>query len=403
MAAERRRRALPPRTKPEEPPAPPEPAEEPVPFPREPIEPTEGDLADWARGAAALARMPARMALDLTEGILERRRAAQEELDGRLTWIERLRYETEEMLASGIGARLGARSLASIPTEEPPEMLIGRLDPLGHTILFGTGGVGKGTLASSWCNALLEDGRRILILDYENHPEEWSRRIAGLGAGPLAGRILHSAPLTAAWGGKRGAIWSQAEEIRDLALQWKADYVIVDSIVPACAGSDPLKPEASSLYAGAVEYIGLPILSLGHVTKADDLRYPFGSIFWHNLARTTWSLKEDGATTTILQHRKHNNYSRVPALRIEVHWSGAIPINVDETSYAESLSRRISEVLIGEVLTTKEVTKRINDANLDDEAKPIEHDTVYRALRRGAKSARPRFLQEGSDRWKNAP
>ena len=99
--------------------------------------------------------------------------------------------------------------------------------------------------------------------------------------------------------------------------------MVIDSMVTACAGATRIKPEAVSQYTGALEYIGLPTLSLGHTDKAENLRYPFGSVFWHNLARMTWSMKADGATV-VLQHRKHNNYARDPPLKVEVQWNEAV-------------------------------------------------------------------------------
>lgn len=373
---------------------------EPEAFARAPVEPTDADMADWSRGASALARMPAQMRLRMLDALHEVRSAAQAEVDGQLTYLERLRYETEEMLASGIGAKLGARVLATVPTDPPPPLLIGRLDPTGHTILYGTGGVGKGTLASSWIVGLLNDDKRILVVDYENHPDEWARRVHGLGASELIDRVLHVAPLTAAWGGKRGAIWVQADDLRSLALDFRADYLVIDSIVPACAGSDPLKPEAVSQYAGALEYIGVPALSLAHVTKADDLRYPFGSIFWHNLSRTTWSLKADGATV-VLNHRKHNNYAKAPAMKVEVTWSAeGTPQEVWERSYSEDLTRRISQVLVGQQLTVSKICELLDDEAIDDDTPAMKPDTVRKALRRGEKASPAKFVRDG-EKWGN--
>ena len=145
--------------------------------------------------------------------------------------------------------------------------------------------------------------------------------------------------------------------------------MFIDSIVTACAGADPMKPEAVCNYTAALEYIGLPVLSLAHTDKAENLRYPFGSIFWHNLARMTYSLKADGATV-ILQHRKHNNYEREPTRKVEVAWNDdGLPINVDETLYAEDLARRISSALIGRTLTVREVCDRL-DEDADEDADP---------------------------------
>ena len=58
---------------------------------------------------------------------------------------------------------------------------------------------------------------------------------------------------------------------------------------PACGATNPLDPEAPGQFFAAIARIGLPSLTLAHVTGAGDLSKPFGSVFWHNLARVTWS------------------------------------------------------------------------------------------------------------------
>lgn len=301
--------------------------------------------------------------------------------------------------------RLGARLLNIIPTDPPPPLLVGRIDPAGHTILYGTGGVGKGTLASSWVVALLMEGRRVLIVDYENHPDEWARRISGIGAdASLMEQVLHVSPLTAAWGGKRGALWVQAPDLRQLAIAFRADVLLVDSLVPACGGTDALKPEAAAQYAGGLEYIGLPTLSLAHVTKEHDLRYPFGSVFWHNLARTTWSLKGVGGTV-LLSHRKHNNYARLPRQQIEVTWaSDGTPQSVWERSHSEALAQRISYLLAGQALTAGQIVELLND-DLDEDDEEVKANSVRVALNRGLKARPPKFAKAGSgsaEKWSNA-
>ena len=85
------------------------------------------------------------------------------------------RESTLSMMEAAAGRRLGDRDyrpplilgerkpdivpLASIPTDPPPPLLIDRLDPEGHTILYGTGGIGKGALACSWIARLVAEGR----------------------------------------------------------------------------------------------------------------------------------------------------------------------------------------------------------------------------------------------------
>ena len=218
--------------------------------------------------------------------------------------------------------------LATIPTDPPPPLLIDRLDPEGHTILYGTGGIGKGALACSWIARLVAEGHRVLILDYEGHPGEWARRIGSLDPSAAAG-VSYLAPI--------GPLRSVADAIAYEADALDITYVVVDSAVMAC-GDDPMKPDAARSYGEGVIRLGRPVLTLAHVTKLDDARYPFGSIFWHNLARTTWSLTADGEAA-LLTHRKHNNYAAVARLAVVMTWADGRLREVWERSYIASVGR----------------------------------------------------------------
>lgn len=260
-------------------------------------------------------------------------------------------------------------ALDSISTDPPPPMLIDRLDPLGHTILYGTGGVGKGALACWWIVQLVREGHRVLILDYEGHPEEWSRRIASLDAGVHAGdRIRHLAPTA--------PIHKAAASIATTCQAHASDVVVVDSAVMAC-GADPLKPDAAAQYSAAVLVIGRPVLTLAHVTKTDDSRYPFGSIFWHNLARMTWSLTGDDEV--LLRHRKHNNYPGLGTFALSVTWSEDHQLQeVWERGYSMSVLDRVVDAMPADGATIPELLTLINDG----EHKNVSRETLRRTLSR---------------------
>jgi hypothetical protein len=290
--------------------------------------------------------------------------------------------------------RLGARGLGAIPTDPPPPLLCGRRDAGGHTILHGMGDAGKGTLASSWIVQGVAAGERFLILDYENHPDEWARRVWGLGGAAAVAGAVHVAPLTAPWRGIRGPLWVQADEIRELAESLEATYLIVDSLAVACAGADPLKPEVPAMYAAGLELIGLPVLSIAHVTKAEELRYPFGSIMWHNLSRTTWSLAKDG-DHAILTNRKSNNHRPAGRFVIEVTYLDDRPAEVSERPYSAVLADQIDEVIGTEQLTAGQIVARLAEAVSDGETVP-KADSVRAALRRGMTGLGRRYTVSGA-------
>ena len=290
--------------------------------------------------------------------------------------------------------RLGARGLSDVPTDPPPTLLIDRLDPLGHTILYGTGGSCKGTLASWWIVQLVRVGHHVLIVDYENHPEEWARRVNGLGGAEALAGVTHVSPRAASWQGRSGPIWSQQADLRDLAIQLGIDYLVIDSIVPACGASDALKPEAASQYAGALEFIGLPALSLAHVTKAEDAAYPFGSVFWHNLSRMTFSLARKGERIEVV-NRKHNNYPKQARSVVVVTWDqSGIPSAVWEGGSSIALAERIDEALGSDSLTCAEIVDRLNEDHDEDEP-GVKPNSVQQALIRGLKSSIRRYSSTG--------
>lgn len=337
--------------------------------------------------------------LELTEHVDELRSGAAARIHGHERRLDRLRYWPEPAIDSDVGDRLGARVMASVSGDPPPPMHLDRLDAEGHTILYGTGGSGKGTLTAEWIRRLVADaGARVLIIDYENHPHEWARRLVGLGGADLADRILHVAPFTADWTGRSGAIWRQAPDLHELARAWEATYVVIDSIVPACGATDSLKPEAAGQYAAALERIGLPALSLAHVTKAEQLAYPFGSVFWHNLARTTWSLEADGRRS-ILTHRKHNNFAPLAKQHVEVTWYDGLPREVTERPYQEVLAARLARLLGERALKVKQIGAELND-ELDEGEKTVSDDTIRRTLNRGRNEQPPLFEKAEGDLWR---
>jgi len=287
------------------------------------------------------------------------------------------------------------RRLSEIDRSAPPPLLLDRLDPLGPTIEYGPGGIGKGAVASSWAARLAVDGHRVLILDYEDHPEEWARRIYGLAGEEAVESIVHVSPLRQ-WG---GAIWTHAAEVRALADAEDRDYLIVDSAVMACAGTDVSSPDAPSLYAGALQAIGLPSLTLAHVNRAHDARYPFGSVFWHNLARVTWSLMPKGEER-ILVARKHNNYAKPGASSVVLTWHDGLLREVWEKPAAWTLLDRIAEVLAdGEPRTPSGLADALNEDV--EQGEQTSRQTIAATLSRDLKRSgtASRFTVEDG-KWK---
>lgn len=299
------------------------------------------------------------------------------------------RFSDRAAIHEARDAGFDVKCLADVVPEAPRPLLLDRLAPDGHTILFGTGDTGKGVLSSDWIARLEDDGRVVLVLDYEDHRDEWTRRLDSLGGALARANVYHVVP---PW---KGAIWDHADELRRLAKSLGINYVVIDSIVVACRGNDPIDSETPGLYKSAIDHIGVGgVLSLGHVTKADDLRYPFGSIFWHNLARVTWSAKKTGTEghRLILQHRKHNNYAPMGRFLVTVEWIDNLPREVRSEHYSVALADRIEEALADKPLTVAGIVTALNDE--EDEEK-VKANSVRTALRRGITSTPQRFTVSG--------
>src|ERR1044071_3983221 len=125
--------------------------------------------------------------------------------------------------------------LSEYSTDPPDPTLLDRLDPNEATILYGPGGVGKGTVAASWAVGLWKAGRKVAILDYEDHPSEWSRRIHSLGGAEAWESIAHMSPNRAYPPGPRGyaGLAGHPDQIRTELDEAEGAYVIIDSAIMA--------------------------------------------------------------------------------------------------------------------------------------------------------------------------
>jgi hypothetical protein len=285
--------------------------------------------------------------------------------------------------------RAGARALGDIDRSAAPPLLVGRISPNGHTILYGPGDAGKGLLSCWWIVQHVLGGGRVLILDFEDHPEEWARRIWGLGGAEMFEDtpIRHISPLRA---GKLD--W---DVLVAAAGEHEATLVVVDSIAYAIPGKDPSDPDAATTYSRLIQPFGVPVLSLAHMNRMGDARYPFGSVFWHAGARITWSLVPDGEHGSKLHNRKHNNYPWQGAYMVTSDWLDDVPRNVRERTYSASLAERIAEVLKTGPASLDDVVAALND---DDSGEVVKRNSVLQALRRGL-MATPRLWTTNDERW----
>jgi hypothetical protein len=233
----------------------------------------------------------------------------------------------------------------SIDTIEPAtedSLLLGWLHPNEHTIMFGDGGTGKGVIAAQFAVELARSGKTLLIVDYEQHARhEWRPRISRFScphgnADASKDRWLQShrdKPCKESLDVMQQIFYVQPTEplwdiqgwLRSEAQRVGADYLIIDSVTYACGGLEPEKSVTAVKYTQAINAVGFPALSIGHVTKSDaDPRHPFGSVYWHNGARVTIGVSrrdgDDPISDRILKHRKANQGQHQHDVALDWTW-----------------------------------------------------------------------------------
>ena len=177
-------------------------------------------------------------------------------------------------------------------------MLLGEILPRDQpTVFFGDGASLKSYIAlyAGLCVALgdnfpgehgrVTDFGRVLYLDFENVGQRgFRRRIArlfeGLGLEPVPGVFDY-------WDGRGIPLTNQIDALVAKVRKDNVRLVIIDSAAPA-AGGKPEDSDVSLAFFNALAKLHTTTLLIAHITKDGDNLKPFGSGFWHNMARRTW-------------------------------------------------------------------------------------------------------------------
>jgi hypothetical protein len=160
------------------------------------------------------------------------------------------------------------------------------------TIWFGDGGAAKSYLALYASINLVQQGERVLYLDWEFAGEEHRLRMERiLGADAKLDNLFYlrcDRPLS-----------REVAKLKGIISRKHVTFVVCDSIGFA-ADATPESAEAATNYYRAFRELGqLGSLHLAHMVKqsndkkAPDPDKPFGSVFWSNGARSIWLLKRD--------------------------------------------------------------------------------------------------------------
>jgi hypothetical protein len=148
------------------------------------------------------------------------------------------------------------------------------------------------------------------------------------------------------------------------------------------------------MYATAVQQIGGPVLSIAHVTKALVPKWPFGSVFWHNLSRVTWNLRDD-KDGKVLTCRKSNAYRKPPSQLVTITWDGNRLGEVWEKAYAEHIHDQVMELLGEKAMTKGQIVAALNEDR--DDSEQIKTEAVKKLLTRARR--RGLVILEGGETW----
>jgi len=282
---------------------------------------------------------------------------------------------------------LGWLSANDLPTEAPPDLLFTYLLPDKTTLMYGKGGTGKGVIAAIFAGLLTRAGRRVLILDYEDHPEEWGQRLTALtfpDSSKLSedekGDIIHCTPYDPErWAEDAGPLPVVAHTLRARCDRDGIDYVIVDSYSAAADDDEALGGQgAAKRFALALTKLGRPALVLAHVSESKERLpdKPFGSVHVRNLvARLMYAMAQDEVEAepgvvgprsirVEMKRTKGNRYGRGPNRFIEVtfHVGGAITWDLDASGPVPALWKRLADILRAEgPQTVPALTKAVNE------------------------------------------
>jgi len=182
------------------------------------------------------------------------------------------------------------------------------------TILFGDGSVGKSMLALAIALSLHADRgdvlgltpvatKRVLYLDWEANDWTQRDRMQRLIGEPMPDVLYRRCV---------GSLRDQVEPLKKMIRTHRVGFLVIDSVALA-AGIEPETADAANGFFDALAVLGVGAICVAHVTKsAIEQDKPFGSIFWHNGARSTWLVKKvqehsSNVFSVGLFNKKNNN------------------------------------------------------------------------------------------------
>lgn len=264
-------------------------------------------------------------------------------------------------------------------------------------VWFGDGGTGKSLMALAVAMTMHsgEDfglgtpaaSMPAMYLDWEFDEKDHRRRMLG-----LTGRDPVLSDMTIMYKRCWAPIYDMVDELlRDRAEHGPA-FFVADSALLA-AGGEPEKADTVRRVFEAIRRIGGTWLIIAHTTHDKERDKPFGSAFWHNMARNIWRFRlanEPGKDSShlLLKHTKANSTRLSRQMGVRIEWDDTIRVvkedaaNVPEHANRLPLADRVWAALQGGAMSLQDLTSRLND--LDDS---VQYDAVAKAVRVGKRFA----------------
>ena len=289
---------------------------------------------------------------------------------------------------------------------EMPESLGMRVAPIlkenSPTIFFGEGDSLKSYFATYLAvitrlgypaAGLMPEPGNVLFLDYEEERDTFWERLNMITAG------LGEAIPDGIWHHKMvQPLHTEFSAVNQMVRDNMIELVIVDSAAPA--SSKPEEAESVIDYFNSLRSLNVTSLTIAHDTKSTQGvgQYPFGSVFWRNMARSLFFVKadhDDDSVAISLRHTKSNNSKRLPLLAWEwhfdqdaVHVSTATPSDYVELSKGLGLRERLSEIL-NQPQSVRDIAEELG----------ADQGSIRKTLNRGEKKG---TFQRQGDLWAKA-
>jgi len=246
------------------------------------------------------------------------------------------------------------------------------------SFLSADGGTGKTTLMTAMALGF-KSGREIIPGFTSNHTGEvlyldWESeagRHRDVVSGILKGAGMEGENIQLRYMRCRGPLSDQIDNIRREVDSISAELIIIDSVSWA-AGGDLMAQETVDKYEKAVSMLDGTTVGICHTPKNGSQDRPFGSAFWHDLARSSWMARQtqeegDDRIHVGLWHKKANYRRKQLPVGVRIEFSADGSTRFHREAIASnfeghlSLRQQITTVLgNGKSLTPKEIADELD-------------------------------------------